>query len=162
MGNGSGLAGTTTGTVAGGSTTTGTVETGTGAGGGVESSARLTDSELSDSTLTNARTRRSRITFPPKASYKEQYTSVSVWYCGPIVSEEHEMMRVHTVFDCKHEQDLEVQIEDDVIIPASVRGLGKCPTCKGEVNSVPIAGVAPGADGRELVLDSILMMPVDG
>lgn len=72
------------------------------------------------------------------------------------------MVRVHTVFDCRHEQDLDVQVEDDVVIPASVRGLGKCPECKGESNAVPISGVAAGPDGQKLVLDSILMMPVEG
>lgn len=70
------------------------------------------------------------------------------------------MVQVHTVFDCGHEQDIDVRIEDDVEIPEQVRGLGKCPACQGIEGMVPITGVAPGPGGRDLVLDSILMMPV--
>jgi hypothetical protein len=69
------------------------------------------------------------------------------------------MVTVHTVFDCKHERDVEIRIEDDVVIPEQVRGLGKCPACQGVEGMVPITGVAPGPGGKELVLDSILMMP---
>lgn len=70
------------------------------------------------------------------------------------------MARVHTIFDCKHERDIDVDVESDVIIPESARGLGKCPDCYGEVRLVPIAGVAPQDGGKTVVLDSILMMPV--
>jgi hypothetical protein len=70
------------------------------------------------------------------------------------------MVQVHTVFDCKHERDIEIRIEDDVVIPEQVRGLGKCPACQGAEDMVPVTGVAPGPGGKELVLDSILMMPV--
>lgn len=70
------------------------------------------------------------------------------------------MVQVHTVFDCKHEQDIEIRIEDDVVIPGEVRGLGKCPECQGIEGMVPVTGVAPGPGGKHLVLDSILMMPV--
>lgn len=70
------------------------------------------------------------------------------------------MALVHTTFDCKHDLDIEVNIDDDVEIPAQVRGLGKCPRCTGEENAVPVSGVAPGPGGRRLVLDSIMMMPV--
>lgn len=69
------------------------------------------------------------------------------------------MTTVHTVFDCKHEHDIDVRIEDDVRIPSQVRGLGKCPDCQGAEGMIPITGVAPGPGGKELVLDSILMMP---
>jgi hypothetical protein len=67
--------------------------------------------------------------------------------------------RVHTVFDCKHERDVDVQIDDDVQIPEQVRGLGKCPDCAGYERSIAISGVAPGPGGSTLVLDTILMMP---
>jgi hypothetical protein len=70
------------------------------------------------------------------------------------------MAYVHTVFDCKHEKEIDVSIEDDVEVPASVRGLGKCPDCLGLENAIPIAGVAPKPGGREVVLDSILMLAV--
>lgn len=70
------------------------------------------------------------------------------------------MARVHTVFDCKHEQDIDVEVDPDVIVPESVRGLGKCPTCMGLDNIVPISGVVPQEGGRTVVLDSILLMPV--
>ena len=67
---------------------------------------------------------------------------------------------VHTNFDCKHEKDIDVSIDDDVVVPASVRGLGKCPDCMTEENVIPISGVAPQPGGKELVLDSIMMMPI--
>jgi hypothetical protein len=63
------------------------------------------------------------------------------------------------VFDCTHQLDVEVSIEPDVIIPASVRGLGKCPACTQAHNPVPVAGIEPRADGS-VVLDSILMIPI--
>jgi hypothetical protein len=69
---------------------------------------------------------------------------------------------VHTVFDCKHEHEFDVRVDDDVVVPPSVRGLGKCPDCTGLENLVPVSGVAPQAGGGTLVLDSILMIPVDG
>jgi hypothetical protein len=68
--------------------------------------------------------------------------------------------RVHTVFACKHERDIEVSIDDDVEVPESVRGLGKCPDCTGQENLIAVSGVAPKPGGREVVLDSIMMMPV--
>ena len=70
------------------------------------------------------------------------------------------MARVHTIFDCTHELDVEVSIEDDVEIPPSVRGLGKCPDCTGEENVIAVSGVAPKPGGREVVLDSIMMIPI--
>lgn len=72
------------------------------------------------------------------------------------------MARVHTVFDCKHETEIEVSVDDDVTIPESVRGLGQCPDCMGESKVVPVSGVAPQPGGKELVLDSILMIPIEG
>lgn len=69
------------------------------------------------------------------------------------------MTSVHAVFDCKHEKDFDVQIDDDVSVPDSVRGLGKCPDCTGEENVIPVSGVAPQADGR-VIVDSILMIPI--
>lgn len=71
------------------------------------------------------------------------------------------MARVHTIFDCKHEREIEVSIESDVVIPPSIRGLGKCPECKGERETIAIAGVASQPGGERLVLDSVLMMPVE-
>ena len=70
------------------------------------------------------------------------------------------MAHVRTVFDCKHEMEVDVSVDDDVEIPEQVRGLGKCPQCAGQQNPVPISGVAPGPGGKTLVLDSILMMPL--
>lgn len=70
------------------------------------------------------------------------------------------MARVHTAFDCKHEHDVEVDVDDDVEIPASVRGLGKCPDCMAEERVIAVAGVAPQPGGQRVVLDSILMMPI--
>lgn len=67
---------------------------------------------------------------------------------------------VHTIFDCKHEKDIEVDIDNDVEVPAEVRGLGKCPDCAGQPHAVPVSGVAPGPGGQTLVLDSILMIPI--
>lgn len=72
------------------------------------------------------------------------------------------MARVHTVFDCKHETEIEVSVDDDVTIPEQVRGLGQCPDCMGEAQVVPVSGVAPQPGGKELVLDSILMIPIEG
>lgn len=70
------------------------------------------------------------------------------------------MTRVHTVFDCKHEKDVDVSIDNDVEVPSQVRGLGKCPECAGQQNVIAVSGVAPGPGGKTLVLDSILMMPL--
>lgn len=70
------------------------------------------------------------------------------------------MTHVQTLFDCKHEKEIEIQIDDDIIVPGQVRGLGKCPDCSGEENAVPVSGVAPGPGGKTLVLDSIMMIPV--
>jgi len=70
------------------------------------------------------------------------------------------MTRVHTLFDCKHEKDIDVDIDSDVEVPASVRGLGKCPDCMGEEKVIAVSGVAPKPGGREVVLDSILMIPI--
>ena len=70
--------------------------------------------------------------------------------------------RVHALFDCKHETDVDVSIDPDVRIPNAVRGLGQCPDCMGEQHLIAVSGVAPQAGGRELVLDSILMMPIEG
>lgn len=71
------------------------------------------------------------------------------------------LARIHTVFDCKHEKDVDVSVDDDVIIPASVRGLGKCPECKSETRVIAVSGVAPQPGGT-LIVDSILMMPIEG
>jgi len=70
--------------------------------------------------------------------------------------------RVHTRFDCEHETDVEVSIEEDVEIPDTVRGLGQCPTCMGKPHVIAVSGVAPQPGGRALMLDSILMMPIEG
>lgn len=70
------------------------------------------------------------------------------------------MAHVHVRFDCTHELDVEVAIDDDVEVPASVRGLGDCPACTGETNVVPVSGVAPQPGGTRLVVDSIMMMPI--
>jgi hypothetical protein len=72
------------------------------------------------------------------------------------------MVRVRTRFDCGHELDVDVRVDDDVTVPDTVRGLGQCPSCMGEGNLVAISGVAPQPGGQELVLDSILMIPVEG
>lgn len=72
------------------------------------------------------------------------------------------MVRVHTIFDCKHERDLDVSIEDDVVVPGAVRGLGKCPACTGQEQAIPVSGVEPRDGGKTLVLDSILMIPIEG
>ncbi|MGH2449558.1 MAG: hypothetical protein ACRDFS_13280 [Chloroflexota bacterium] len=72
------------------------------------------------------------------------------------------MPLVHTVFDCKHELDVEVSVDEDVMVPASVRGLGKCPSCKGYGETFAVSGIAPKPGGQQLVLDSILMMPAEG
>jgi hypothetical protein len=69
------------------------------------------------------------------------------------------MAQVHARFDCKHELDVEVAVDDDVEIPTSVRGLGKCPACTGETKVIPVSGVAPQAGGQRLIVDSIMMMP---
>ena len=71
------------------------------------------------------------------------------------------MPTVHTLFDCKHEKDIELSIEDDVEIPESVRGLGKCPDCTGGANLAAVGGIAPQAGGR-VVLDSIMLIPLGG
>jgi hypothetical protein len=72
------------------------------------------------------------------------------------------LARVYTVFDCKHEKEIEVSIDDDIVVPESVRGLGSCPDCKGEQHVVAISGVAPQPGGQQLVLESILMMEIEG
>jgi hypothetical protein len=66
---------------------------------------------------------------------------------------------VNTLFDCKHERIVEVAIDDDIIVPERVRGLGKCPECSGEHSAIPVSGVAPQPGGKQLVLDSIMLMP---
>ena len=71
------------------------------------------------------------------------------------------MARIHTVFDCQHEADLDVSIDDDVEVPASVRGLGQCPSCMSEERVIPISGVAPQPGGR-VVVDSIMLIPIEG
>ena len=71
------------------------------------------------------------------------------------------MPQVLAVFDCKHETRLEISIEDDVDIPSSVRGLGQCPACMGEERVITIPGVAPQPGGKELVLDSVMVMAVE-
>ena len=70
------------------------------------------------------------------------------------------MVSVHTVFDCKHEREIDVDVDSDTVVPSSVRGLGQCPECMGEANVVPVSGVVPQPGGNEIVLDSILMIPV--
>jgi hypothetical protein len=70
--------------------------------------------------------------------------------------------RVHTRFDCQHETDIDVSVDRDVTIPEVVRGLGQCPACMGEERVRAVSGVAPQSGGKELVLDSILMMPIEG
>lgn len=67
---------------------------------------------------------------------------------------------VNTLFDCKHETVIDVRIDDDVIVPAQVRGLGQCPNCMGEESAVPVSGVAPQPGGKSLVLDSIMLIPI--
>jgi hypothetical protein len=69
---------------------------------------------------------------------------------------------VSTLFDCGHRTDVTVSLDTDVTVPELVRGLGQCPACMSEGRLVAISGVAPQRGGRQLVLDSILMMPVDG
>lgn len=70
------------------------------------------------------------------------------------------MARVRTVFDCRHEVDIDVEVDDEVEIPSQVRGLGKCAACLGQDNLVPVSGVAPQPGGKRVVLDSIMLMPV--
>ena len=72
------------------------------------------------------------------------------------------MARVHTRFDCQHEAEVDVSIDDDITIPEVVRGLGQCPECMGERHLIAVSGVAPQPGGQQLVLDSILMMPIEG
>ncbi|HEV3311841.1 MAG TPA: hypothetical protein VG815_15125 [Chloroflexota bacterium] len=67
---------------------------------------------------------------------------------------------VQTNFDCKHSAVVEVDLDDDVEVPAEVRGLGKCGDCMDETNLIAISGVQPQASGR-LVLDSIFLMPIE-
>jgi hypothetical protein len=72
-----------------------------------------------------------------------------------------DMAQVKTLFDeCKHEKMIEVDVDPDTEIPEQVRGLGLCPDCMEEENIVPISGVAPKPGGKQVVLDSILMMPI--
>jgi hypothetical protein len=68
--------------------------------------------------------------------------------------------RINTRFDCTHETVVDVNLDDDVVIPDQVRGLGKCPACLGDESAVPVSGVSPQPGGRELVLDSIMLIPV--
>lgn len=70
------------------------------------------------------------------------------------------MVTVQARFDCKHATEVPVQIDDDVEVPAEVRGLGKCRECMKETKLVAISGVQPQPGGR-LVLDSIFWMPID-
>jgi hypothetical protein len=70
------------------------------------------------------------------------------------------MARVNTVFACKHELMIDVAVDDEVEIPPSVRGLGKCPDCRGEKGLIAVSGIAPKPGGEHVVLDSIMMMPV--
>lgn len=70
------------------------------------------------------------------------------------------MTTVHTVFDCAHDKMIEVSVDEDTEIPASVRGLGKCPDCSGQANLIAVAGITPKPGGRDVVLDSIMMMPL--
>lgn len=70
------------------------------------------------------------------------------------------MVSVQTRFDCSHTSVVDVQIDDDVNVPAEVRGLGKCEECMAESNLIPISGVQPLPTG-DLVLDSIFLMPVE-
>lgn len=72
------------------------------------------------------------------------------------------MTLVRTLFDCQHETDVEVSIDDDIAVPEVVRGLGQCPDCMGEPHVIAVSGVAPQPGGQQLVLDSILMMPIEG
>ncbi len=72
------------------------------------------------------------------------------------------MITVHTLFDCKHKKDIDVSIDDDVVVPDTVRGVGKCPDCMEEDKVIAISGVAPGPGGRVLTLDSIMMIAVEG
>jgi hypothetical protein len=78
----------------------------------------------------------------------------------PHQSLEFTLVAVNTLFDCKHEVIVDVRIDDDVIVPAQVRGLGQCPDCMGEETAVPVSGVAPQPGGRDLVLDSIMLIPI--
>jgi hypothetical protein len=72
-----------------------------------------------------------------------------------------EMAQVRTLFDgCKHVKVIDVDVDPDTEIPAQVRGLGLCPDCMEEENVVPVSGVAPKPGGKQVVLDSILMMPI--
>jgi hypothetical protein len=66
---------------------------------------------------------------------------------------------VHTRFDCSHEVDLDVDIDPDIEVPQTVRGLGKCAACSGEENLVPVSGVAPQPGGHALIVDSIMLIP---
>lgn len=69
------------------------------------------------------------------------------------------MTRVHTRFDCSHEVDVDVAVDDDIEVPEMVRGLGQCAACSGEENLVPVSGVAPQAGGQKLIVDSIMLIP---
>jgi len=68
------------------------------------------------------------------------------------------VVRVRTVFDCGHDMDVDVEVDDDVQVPESVRGLGKCPSCTGKTNVIPVSGIAPAPGGKDVVLDTILML----
>lgn len=71
------------------------------------------------------------------------------------------MAQVKAIFDrCKHERVVDIAVDEDVQIPALVRGLGRCPECMEEPNVIAVGGIAPQPGGKEVVLDSILMMPI--
>jgi hypothetical protein len=68
---------------------------------------------------------------------------------------------VSALFDqCKHETQIVVDVDPDTVIPDQVRGLGRCPDCMHAEHVVPVAGIAPRPGGKEVVLDSILMIPI--
>jgi hypothetical protein len=71
------------------------------------------------------------------------------------------MAKVRALFDqCKHEKVIDVDVDADAEIPELVRGLGRCPDCMEGERIVAIAGIAPKPGGKEVVVDSILMMPI--
>jgi hypothetical protein len=71
------------------------------------------------------------------------------------------MAQVRARFDqCKHEKVVDVDVDADAEIPELVRGLGRCPDCMDQERVVPVAGIAPKPGGKEVVVDSILMIPI--
>jgi len=68
--------------------------------------------------------------------------------------------RIHADFDCKHDADVKVSLDDNVEIPANVRGVGKCPECMEEEHIMGIPGVSPKAGGEGMVLDNVMMIPI--